>query len=96
MTKYGGEWISSTWILYGHHVCKNANGDSLTEVCSRKISYHKVDKDEHAIDVDNFPWCLTFNEEYKMTEIGPDVSWQPYIHGLTYNYCSVGACDGQG
>ena len=63
MTKYGGEWIYLIWIPYGHHVCKNNDGDGLTEVCSRQIAYHKVDKDEHAIDVDNFSWCLKFKEE---------------------------------
>ena len=32
----------------------------------------------------------------KSLEIGPGVSWMTDIHGFTYNYCSVGACDGQG
>ena len=32
----------------------------------------------------------------KFLAVGPNVARKTDIHGFTYNYCSVGACDGQG
>ena len=99
MEMFGAEWIYATWIPYGHQVCENADGDGLTEVCARQMAYHKVDHEEHSIHVNNLTFCLTFTEDYKMNkflDVGPDVSWKTDIYGLTYNYCPVGACDGQG
>ena len=58
--------ISSTFITYGHQVCKNADGDSFTEVCVRKHVYHKVEPEEHAIDVDNFSFCIISTEVCNM------------------------------
>ena len=98
-TMQTGDWISGTWIPYGHQVCENADGDGLTEVCARQMAYTKPKSQEHAINVDNMSWCLTFTEDYKVTkflEIGPNVSWKTDIHALTYHYCAEGACDGQG
>ena len=53
MAKYGLGSISSTFIPYGHQVCKNADGDGLKEVCTIQHIYHKVEPEEHAINVDN-------------------------------------------
>ena len=63
---YGLGRISSTFIPYGHQVCKNADGDSFTEVCVRKHVYHKVEPEEHAIDVDNFSFCIISTEVCNM------------------------------
>ena len=32
----------------------------------------------------------------KFLSVGPNVAWKTDIHGFTYRYCQVGACDGQG
>ena len=58
MSKYDTECISTTYIPFGHQMCKNADDDGLTEVCAIHIEYHKVDYEEHAIHVDNFPGAL--------------------------------------
>ena len=104
--KLAGLWVNDSWgrissvfIPYGHQVCENADDDGLTEVCARQHVYHKRYHDEHEVHVDNLSFCLTFNEDYKMTKfmgVGPNVAWKTDVHGLTFNYCAVGACDGQG
>ena len=99
MAKYGLGSISSTFIPYGHQVCKNADGDGLKEVCTIQHIYHKVEREEHAIDVDSLSFCILFTEDYKMKKVsgvGPNVYWQKAVHGYTYKYCVVCVCDGQG
>ena len=80
-------------------MCENVDGDGLTEVCARQHIYHKRKWDKHAVHVDNVFLCLTFTEDYKMKKylgVGPNVAWKTDIHGFTYNYFPVGACDVQG
>ena len=98
MAKYGLGSISSTFIPYGHQVCKNADGDGPKEVCTIQHIYHKVEREEHAIDVDSLSFCILFTEDYKMKKVlgvGPNVYWQKAVHGYTYKYCVVCVCDGQ-
>ena len=80
-------------------MCKNDDSDGFKEVCAIQHIYQEVEREEHAIDVDNLSFCITFTEDYKVTkfvEIGPDVYGQKAVHGYTYNYCAEGACDVQG
>ena len=53
MAKYGLGRISSTFIPYGHQVCKNNDSDGITELRARHHMYHKVEREEHAIDDDH-------------------------------------------
>ena len=71
-------------------MCKNADDDGLTEVCDRQHIYHKI-------HIEILSFFLRFTEDYKMKKflsVGPNVAWKTDIHGFTYNYCQVGACDG--
>ena len=57
--------LSSTIIVYANQVYKNAD-DGLMQVCAKVQVNHKYGIPEHAIDIDNFNFCLTLIEDKKI------------------------------